>query len=173
MVWIKQWVLNICCTILFLSAIDLILPKSNIKKYVKYVLGLVLISVVMSPIITIVRNKELIVNNININQQFNNSNSNSTKFKNDNYTTQALKNNLEIACEKVLKESLGGGNYKAEIQVYYDSIKDNYIIQGVRVGANSKETESSDGIKKQEARIKEVLCKELQIEQTYITVYKY
>lgn len=49
---LKSWIANISVTIVFITAIKLILPDNGTKKYVNFVMGLILISVIIQPILT-------------------------------------------------------------------------------------------------------------------------
>ena len=50
---LKVWVTNITIAIFFITAVEMILPDNNMKKYAKFVLGLMLIVVIINPIIKI------------------------------------------------------------------------------------------------------------------------
>ena len=46
---LKVWITSICTAIFFITAVEMILPDDSLKKYAKFVLGLILITVVISP----------------------------------------------------------------------------------------------------------------------------
>lgn len=48
--FIKNWVLSIVLMMIFLVLIDLIVPSNNFKKYVKFVAGLIMITVILTPV---------------------------------------------------------------------------------------------------------------------------
>jgi stage III sporulation protein AF len=50
MEFIKEWVTNIILFVLFATLIDMLLPTSKFQKYTKMVVGLLLISIVLTPI---------------------------------------------------------------------------------------------------------------------------
>ncbi|WP_428909082.1 stage III sporulation protein AF [Niallia sp. Krafla_26] len=50
MEFIKEWVTNIILFVLFATLIDMLLPNSKFQKYTKMVVGLLLISVILTPI---------------------------------------------------------------------------------------------------------------------------
>ncbi|QPC46830.1 stage III sporulation protein AF [Mangrovibacillus cuniculi] len=52
MEWLSSWVTNIIVFILLTVILDLVLPSSNLKKYTKMVTGLLLISIILSPILS-------------------------------------------------------------------------------------------------------------------------
>lgn len=47
---IKEWVTNIILFILFATVLDMVLPSSKFQKYTKMVVGLLLISIILTPI---------------------------------------------------------------------------------------------------------------------------
>ena len=47
---IKEWVTNIILFVLFATLIDMLLPTSKFQKYTKMVVGLLLISIILTPI---------------------------------------------------------------------------------------------------------------------------
>jgi stage III sporulation protein AF len=53
MEFLKEWITNIILFILLATVIDMLLPNSNLQKYVKVVIGLLLISIILSPIMKI------------------------------------------------------------------------------------------------------------------------
>lgn len=48
---LKAWITNIILFILLATVVDLLLPNSTIKKYTKIVLGLLLITIILNPIL--------------------------------------------------------------------------------------------------------------------------
>nr|WP_295975560.1 stage III sporulation protein AF [uncultured Bacillus sp.] len=47
---IKEWVTNIILFVLFATVLDMILPNSKFQKYTKMVIGLLLISIILTPV---------------------------------------------------------------------------------------------------------------------------
>ncbi|MBB6444879.1 stage III sporulation protein AF [Bacillus benzoevorans] len=47
---IKEWVTNIILFVLFATVLDMILPNSKFQKYTKMVVGLLLISIILTPV---------------------------------------------------------------------------------------------------------------------------
>ena len=50
---ISGWITNIIVLILLATVLELLLPNSNMQRYVKMVIGLMLMAVILSPILTI------------------------------------------------------------------------------------------------------------------------
>lgn len=59
----KSWITNIVIVIFFIAFIEILLPTSNMKKYINMILGLLIIIVLINPII------KLMVNDINIDRE--------------------------------------------------------------------------------------------------------
>lgn len=56
MSYLIEWVTNIIVFILLATVIDMLLPNSNLQKYTKLVIGLLLIAVILAPIFKLVSN---------------------------------------------------------------------------------------------------------------------
>ena len=48
---VNNFVVTLVTTLIFITAVEILGPDNSMKKYVKFVLGLILISVLLSPII--------------------------------------------------------------------------------------------------------------------------
>lgn len=54
--FVKNWIINIVVTIFFIAFIEILLPNSNMKKYINMILGLLIIIVLINPIIKFMNN---------------------------------------------------------------------------------------------------------------------
>ncbi|AGK54844.1 stage III sporulation protein AF [Bacillus sp. 1NLA3E] len=54
MEFLKEWITNIILFILLATVIDMLLPNSNMQKYTKMVIGLLLITIILSPIFKLI-----------------------------------------------------------------------------------------------------------------------
>ena len=57
--WIGSWVQGIVIAVVISTIIEMILPDGNIKKYVRTVIGVYIVFVIISPIITKITGKEI------------------------------------------------------------------------------------------------------------------
>lgn len=57
--WISSWVQGIVIAVIISTLIEMILPDSSIKKYVRTVIGVYVVFVIISPIITKITGKEI------------------------------------------------------------------------------------------------------------------
>ena len=64
MEYIKGFIITLITMIVFMTAIEIIAPENTMKKYVKYVLGLMLVALLISPIIKFVTGGEKVLSSI-------------------------------------------------------------------------------------------------------------
>lgn len=53
---LKELVTTLVTALIFITAIELISPNNSMKKYLKFILGLVLITIILNPIVKIISN---------------------------------------------------------------------------------------------------------------------
>ena len=51
MEYLNNFIITLVATMIFMTSIEIIAPDNSMKKYIKFVLGLILISVMINPII--------------------------------------------------------------------------------------------------------------------------
>ena len=51
MKYINDFIVTLVIMMIFITAVEIIAPDNSMKKYIKFVLGLILISVMLNPII--------------------------------------------------------------------------------------------------------------------------
>ncbi|ACQ55222.1 stage III sporulation protein AF [Clostridium botulinum] len=192
--WLKEWITNIAVAVFFITAIEMLLPKNNIKKYGKFVLGLILITVILNPIIKIF-NKDY-----NISQyvekataSFNNvdykSDFDKYKKKNREETLNNFKANLQNQTKKKLEEKFPENKYEINVEIAYDEEKDNLEIKSMDVGVKGNKIEKIKKVSKinigsnengkedkksfeGEGKIKQFISNEFKVSSEVIKVYK-
>ena len=50
---LKEFVITLVTMLILMTAVELIAPDNNMKKYLKFVLGLIFIAIMLSPIISV------------------------------------------------------------------------------------------------------------------------
>jgi len=191
--WLKDWIINICTAVFFITAIEMILPDNSLKKYAKFVLGLILIIVVINPIIKLYNesfNINLYANKAVQYMEGKKQDDNIEKYKEKNIETtlSTFQTNLENNCEKYLKDKYPNGNYKVSIDVMYRREKGSFEIRSVKVGlkdnkiekikkvqinTQSSSVESYELLKDERGKaIINSLSVELKISKEIIVVYK-
>ncbi|KGM94986.1 stage III sporulation protein AF [Clostridium novyi A str. 4552] len=141
---IKQWVINICTAIFFITAVEMILPNNSMKKYAKFVLGLILITVILNPIIKLFNRSFNFEGYINsaaqyIDQKQYKNNYGKYKTESIDNTSEVFANNLEKLCNKKLKDKYPNDNYNVKVKVSYNDEKEKFDIQEINVGIKEEE----------------------------------
>ncbi|APF27045.1 stage III sporulation protein AF [Clostridium sporogenes] len=192
--WLKEWITNIAVAVFFITAIEMLLPKNNIKKYGKFVLGLILITVILNPIIKIF-NKDY-----NISQYADKATAsfNNAEYKNDfdkykkknrEETLNNFKANLQNQTKKKLEEKFPENKYEVSVEIAYDEEKDNLQIKSMDVGVKGNKIEKIKKVNKinignnengkedkktfeGEGKIKQFISNEFKVSSGVIKVYK-
>lgn len=138
---LRGWVMNICTAIFFITAVEMILPSNSLKKYTKFVLGLILITVLIKPIIKLYDNQLNMDNYLNAATEYfegkeYEKNYDKYKNKNINSTKEVFASNLETLCAQKLKEKFPKNNYKVTAKVTFDEKNQKFIVDGIKVGIN-------------------------------------
>ncbi|PIH05612.1 stage III sporulation protein AF [Clostridium combesii] len=192
--WLKEWITNIAVAVFFITAIEMLLPKNNIKKYGKFVLGLILITVILNPIIKIF-NKDYNIsqyvekatasfNNVDYKNDFD-----KYKKKNREETLNNFKANLQNQTKKRLEEKFPENKYEVNVEIAYDEEKDNLEIKSMNVGVKGNKIEKIKKVNKinigsnengkedkksfeGEGKIKQFISNEFKVSSEVIKVYK-
>ncbi|MBU3161447.1 stage III sporulation protein AF [Clostridium frigoris] len=190
---LKVWVTNITVAIFFITAVEMILPDNSMKKYAKFVLGLMLIVVIINPIIKLF-DKDFDLNSYSSKatsyMEGSNQAADINKYKDINIvnTTENFKINLQKECITNLEETYPENKYNADVDVVYDNkngafninkVEIEVVDSGVQNIKNIKiDTQSVDASNKniltntQGNQIKKLLSSKLKISNDVITVYK-
>ncbi|WP_195264482.1 stage III sporulation protein AF [Clostridium sp. 1001275B_160808_H3] len=187
---IKGFVITLVTMLILMTAIEFIAPDNNMKKYLKFVLGLILISVMLSPIISLFSKGEesislQIQNYIELSENESVEVSKNYKINNEN----AFKENLEQNCNRLLKEKFSDKEFISDIDCKVDMSNINYSIEKVQIGVKNKDVSkvqkiiinaqedsqsvsSQDGKVNNEDEIISYLAEALNVSQDKIEVYK-
>lgn len=147
---LRTWVINICTTVFFITAVEMILPDNNLKKYSRFVLGLILMTVIINPLVKFLNKGSEITAFIDktysaLEEQYPQDNSD-LKEKNIVDTLDVFKMNLEKTCEDKLKEKYPKAVSEVKAEVEYDSERQQYVIKSVSVGINNGSIRKIDKI---------------------------
>lgn len=93
--FLREWAINILTLTIFISILEIIIPKSNMKKYIETVIGLVIIIVIINPFINV------LTSNIDIDKEVFFSITKPIKINNDEISEKKKKNILDIYSLKV------------------------------------------------------------------------
>lgn len=190
---LREWLITICTAIFFITAVEIVLPDNSMKKYAKFVLGLILITVFINPIIKLFdRNFDINTYTTDVIQNFDKGKTENEfrqyQEKNLSSTLEVFKLNLQTSCEKKLKEKYPDSNYKVEADASYDSENDKIVIKDIKVGVkegsiekikkiqiggDAKSVNSIDNMDNEKSMdIKKYLSNELNISKDVIQIYK-
>ena len=173
MEFIKIWVANIAVLVVFMTAIELILPNNDIKKYGKFVMGLILMVIIMKPVLSLIDNGFNFETYIYEAEQYLQSSKlevdyEKYKEKNIESTIGLFKKNLEKQCEESLREEFYDKEFYVEVEVEYLEDTKEFTVSSVKVWIEEK------GIKKikkiQNVIINEDIKKKDYIEETELTL---
>ncbi|MBE6053552.1 MAG: stage III sporulation protein AF [Clostridium sartagoforme] len=138
---LKGFIITLVSVIILISAIELISPENSMKKYLKFVLGVILISVIISPIVSLLsKGEDDLVNRIS--QYITLADNKDMEKDNENeYTSSEImfKKNLEENCNRLLKEKFGYFEFESTIDCEVDMQNITYSINEVEIGVKNKE----------------------------------
>ena len=131
--FLSSWAQGIIVAVIIATLIEMILPNSSSKKYVKVVIGMYILFTIVSPIIKKVVGKDINLNTINIEkyeQQISKSdNTISRKFEDNN--TRSIKDIYVSNLKADISAKLKGKGYEidtSDIQIKDD---ENYTIEKI------------------------------------------
>lgn len=196
MEFIKGWVINISCAVFFIIAIEMILPDNKMKKYSKFVLGLILMTVFINPIVMLINKGQSIIPTWQYNiekyseELFGTSNQDVSVYSNsyiDN-TLRTFENNIKNICEEKLKIKYPNYYYSVSVKAEFIEKEKKYDIEYInievsnsivskvkKIEINTKNSVNTDVQNKESDELtyqfKSFLSSELQIGQEKIKVY--
>lgn len=190
---LKGWIINICSAVIFITAVEMILPDNTMKKYGKFVLGLILVLVLIDPIIKLF-NKETSAGSevLKATGVFNiekyDENINTVQDDNVDNTKTIFKDNLEKKCTALILAKYPKDTLNVNVEVDYNTKEKKYYIKSIQVNLSDGSIEkvrkvqvdkSDNGGEGKESlnnskalNIKEVLSKELDVPLDIISVFK-
>lgn len=190
MEYIKDFIIALVSTIIFITAVEIISPDKPIKKYIKFVLNLILVSVLLTPIVYIfTKGEDKIVNSIKSYEEY--------LFEGDGIASselateereEAFKENLNKNCNKILQDEFTNEKFDCEVIGTLDMNNMTYTIEKVNVGvkdnkikliekvtidtSKTAEAISTDDEVKNSEEIILYLTEKLNIDKEKIDVYK-
>lgn len=132
---ISAFVTMLVTTLILMTAVELIAPDNSMKKYINFVLGLILISVMLAPIVSFFSSGE-----VKIISEIGKYEKEITKMhENENEevgtsTDESFKKNLDENCNRLLQEEFKGIEFKSDISCNMDLKNLTYSIEKVEVG---------------------------------------
>ena len=195
---LKELVTTLTTVFIFISAVELIAPKIKTKKYVSFVLGLILISVILNPIVKFISSGERSIETgienytavFSKNQsKINSENNSDVSFEKNRDTNDSRKSafirNFDKNCDSMLKEKFPNLTFKSQVDCDVDftdikidikklsiGIKDESIkkIEPIKIGDDEKENDKN--INDEYGDIITYVSSELKIPKEKIEVYR-
>lgn len=152
MEYIKSFIVTIVTTVILFSAIELISPSNSMKKYIKFVLGLILIIVMLNPIIDFFTNGEdTIVSTIREYENVLSTNGTSeTEVAASSEVKDVFLENLNKNCENELKAKFVNYDFTCDIDCNVDFNDMTYVIEHAKIEVASKNIKEVESVKKVE-----------------------
>ena len=149
MEYINNFVITLVATMIFMTAVDIISPDNSMKKYIKFVLGLILISVMINPIIKFFTGGEQELVNTIKNYEIMFYEGITSENENDVSKNQieSFKNNLNSNCNSLLKEEFSDKDFKSNVECEIDLQSMTYNIESLEVGVKENGIKIVDSIK--------------------------
>ena len=137
MEYLNNFISTLVATMIFMTSIEIIAPDNSMKKYIKFVLGLILISVMINPIIKFFTGGEQeVINRIKRYEDMLNlgvTNEGESKEVIEKQK-EAFKSNLNSNCDNLLKEKFSDKNFKSDIKCNINLSDMTYSIDSLEVG---------------------------------------
>lgn len=185
---LKTWITTICAGVFFITAVEMILPDSSLKKYAKFVLGLILMIIIINPIIKILNGSDINVSsylseyeNILENEEEKSIKQKSNSIKN---TQAVFEKNIEKIALKTLKENYPKDNFEITVKTKYDEEENIFSIESInilldeggikpikKVEINKEADENSGSKEVDNKKMKELIERTLNIEEKAIHIY--
>lgn len=190
MEYINNFVITLVATIIFMTAVEIISPDNSMKKYIKFVLGLILISVMINPIVKFFTDgeQELVSAIKNYESVFYEGTTNENEDSISKNQIESFKDNLNSNCNNLLKEKFSDKEFKSNVECEIDLDNMTYSIERLEVGVKdggiklvdnikidineeSEESVSNDGTVENEEEIKNYLSEVFKISSEKIKLY--
>lgn len=192
---LKALVTTLTTILIFISAVEILAPDKKMKKYISFVLGLILISTILNPVVEFITNGEnSIVQGIeNYETVFSKNDkkintdgvvSFESKRDNEDARKKAFINNFNKNCDSMLKNKFDNINFKSEVECNVDfnnvnidikklkiGIKDKNIRRIEKVDIGNKENKNKDTLRDEYKNVIDYVSSELDISEDKIEVY--
>lgn len=150
MEYLNNFVITLVATLIFMTAVEIIAPDNSMKKYIKFVLGLILISVMINPIIKFFTGGEQeVVKTIKSyeNMLTQGITSESTSEEISETQKESFKKNLNSNCDSMLKEEFSDMDFKSNIECTINLEDMTYSIESLDVGVKESGVRVVDKVK--------------------------
>ncbi|MGL5149956.1 MAG: stage III sporulation protein AF [Clostridium sp.] len=181
---LKTFIITLVTTLIFMTAVELVVPDNAFKKYVKFVLGLILIAVIINPIITFLSEGEgnltKMIDEFSTSKETTQNNSDGDKEKND-IQEKAFKDSFNKSIISNLEKKFPKTEFEVDVDSKVDLKNITVDIKSVAVQMSDDTIKKVDKIQigdknekieltKKEKEVRAYLSLELAIEENKITI---
>lgn len=179
---LNKFIISLVTAIIFITAIELVGPDNDMKKYLKFVMGLILVAIILNPIVEVLTKGEGYLTRAVLNYTDEITSKTKDEVKNDDNSKireDSFKKNFNKNCESTLNEKFLDFTFKSDVDCKVDFNNMTMEVNSLKIYAKPKgvrkvekvtlgeEKENDDEIK---VKIKEFLSKELNIDKNKIKV---
>ena len=166
MEYIKNFIIILVTTIIFITAVEIIAPDKPIKKYIKFVLNLLLVSVLLNPIVYIFTKGEIVRSIDKYEQMLSQGTTASDSKIIAEGREDAFKENLNKNCTKLLQDEFKDKKFDCEVICTVDLGEMTYDIEKVNVGVKDNKIKLIDKINIDTSKSTEVMSSNEEIEDS-------
>lgn len=159
---LKTFITILTTTVIFISAIEILSPDNKMKQYVSFVLGLILITTMINPIVSFMTKGEASLLGVieECQNLFSTEKDNETAEEdtsvmsyesgrdNEDSREKAFKKNFNQNCDSMLKNQFKNMNFKTEVECSVDFNEVKININKVRIGVSDKDSKKVKKVKK-------------------------
>lgn len=141
--FIKNWIIQVLVTVIFMILVDMILPNNNFKKYAKLATGLIVMITIITPVFKLFdrsMNVEETIGNYITTFQDRESNIDRERIEEDvnKKTVETYKEKLKEAIEQTIYNKTGEKYSVAEIEIVEDTSSYNFSeVKNIKIMKNS------------------------------------
>lgn len=145
---LNQFIITLVATMIFMTAIEIIAPDNSMKKYIKFVLGLILITVMINPIIKFFTGGEQeVINTIKEYENMLYEGSNIEEEELSEEKIESFRTNLNNNCDSLLKSEFSDKEFKSNVECNLNLEDMTYSIESLEIGVKDKGIKIVDKIK--------------------------
>lgn len=164
--FLKTWIQTIIIIIIFAAFIDILMPSTSVKKYVKFVLGLIIMTVILNPMLKLFdRGFSISENSFKMQEKLDSiyvkKQAEYYSEKQSDIVTKVYKQNLEDQIKQLIKNDIKDREVKVNVEVYEDTKSEDYgkikkvdvelgkqtetvaRVDKVKIGEDAKENQNS------------------------------
>jgi stage III sporulation protein AF len=196
---LKNIVITLVTVLIFISAAEIISPNNKMKKYIKFVLGLILISVILNPILQFVSNGERsVIDSIESYEEvfskdkdkidLDNINTSKEIENKEDSRKKAFISNFNKNCDKLLVDKFKNQVFKSDVDCDINFTDIRLTVKKLKIGVSENKinkvnkvkkvvinNNAQDDIKEEKEEYKDIvefISNELNIPKEKIEVYK-